>query len=274
MRCITAPSGAEFAEVQYPDECLERIAGGRESMEGLASSYGSTHHGRATDGPGDGRPLVWPLYSNQPSLNDADFIRALPPFPQRVSAPPLAPAACPFREGHDYTPSGRYWLFEFELGLRFVMAGGRKGSLMGSGLARQINVTSSSGAGGEQRRLQEKEAAATFLQVPSADPHCQIEKTAHKADGGPGVDSGAAVNVNSWRASMRHADTQLADGRKILDVELCFLSEKLASLGSSTAELVGLTARNRALARGRLEALGVKPLGERLRMESMLLRLV
>ena len=74
-------------------------------------------------------PLMWPLYSNQPSLNDTDFLRPLLPFSE---APSLN------RADHEY------WRFEFEFALRFVRAGGRKATLTGSQLARQLEAQTSS----------------------------------------------------------------------------------------------------------------------------------
>ena len=70
---------------------------------------------------------MWPLYSNQPSLNDAAFLLAL----------------LPFSEAPGYNEKGMYWLFEFEYALRFVRKGGRKATMPGA-CALQIAVASSS----------------------------------------------------------------------------------------------------------------------------------
>ena len=76
------------------------------------------------------RPLLWPLYSNQPGLSDAAFLRSL----------------LPFEEGAAFNPQGAYWKFEFAFGMRFVCAGGRKATLDGpaGSLARPIDCASSS----------------------------------------------------------------------------------------------------------------------------------
>ena len=98
---------------------------------GVGSYDPSARGTRSSDG--SARRLLWPLYSNQPSLNDSSFMRSLS-FNEEITLP------------------GCYWAFEFDFGLQFVRAGGRKASLrsltggQGSreGLAVQINVESSS----------------------------------------------------------------------------------------------------------------------------------
>ena len=69
----------------------------------------------------------WPLFSLQPSLLDADFVkRELVPFDERARLP----------EAH--------WLWELEAAIRFVRAGGIKASLSTGPFAVQIPVPSSS----------------------------------------------------------------------------------------------------------------------------------
>ena len=86
----------------------------------------------------------------------------------------------PFDETGLLAVAGCYWSFEFEFGLRFVAAGGRKATLLpptggpsaggdGRGLARQIPVSSSSsgGLGAHDREVQR--ACEPPMRVPLAD---------------------------------------------------------------------------------------------------------
>ena len=126
----------QYMRVDYPEGDLKRVRTGLASsrsarnslaaVETLADAYLA---GVMPDRQGgrDGS-IMWPLFSLQPSLNDADFLKSL----------------LPFREELDYNPSHAYWLFEFEYGLRYVAAGGRKATMPGP-CARQLAVASSSG---------------------------------------------------------------------------------------------------------------------------------
>ena len=121
------PDGTAYVRVEYPADDRRRVlqAGGTlPATQALASSYIA---GVQPELRGREPPLMWPLYSNQPSLNDARFLLALLPFEE-------APA---------YNAPRQYWLFEFEYALRFVRAGGRKATMPGH-CARQLPVKSSS----------------------------------------------------------------------------------------------------------------------------------
>ena len=134
----TTARGVEYAEVLYPEDQRQRlladesvdelIDGYLSGMRHLASGGGTTAD--ATNTNGVSTPLLWPLYSNQPSLNDAAFMRTL----------------LPFNEDPSFSPPHRYWTFEFDFGVRFIRAGGRKATLLcpPGGAARRIDCSSSS----------------------------------------------------------------------------------------------------------------------------------
>ena len=97
-----------------PSLGLGRDYGGGGSGGG-DSGWHSGGHGHGPGGlvhPGIGS-IGWPLFSLQPSLNDAAFLRALVPFDEDPRA----------------NPPGAYWRFELQFALRFVRAGGRKVTL-------------------------------------------------------------------------------------------------------------------------------------------------
>ncbi|KAJ8612262.1 hypothetical protein CTAYLR_002913 [Chrysophaeum taylorii] len=77
----------------------------------------------------DEDPPPWPLFSLQPSLLDADFIKR---------------HVAPFAEGINMNDPSAYWLWELDAAIRFVRAGGTKASLSKGPLATQIHVRSSS----------------------------------------------------------------------------------------------------------------------------------
>ena len=71
----------------------------------------------------------WPLFSLQPCLLDAAFVRA---------------HMYPFAESAAMNESDAYWLWELEAALRFVKHGGTKASVKSGLVARQIDVKTSS----------------------------------------------------------------------------------------------------------------------------------
>lgn len=137
----TTVQGSEYVEVLYPEDQRQRLLADDESIDALIDGYmagmrpvvqGEAHGSAGAEAASGAstQPLLWPLYSNQPSLNDAHFLRAL----------------LPFNESADHCPPRRYWKWEFEFGVRFVRAGGRKASLVcpPGGAARPIDCSSSS----------------------------------------------------------------------------------------------------------------------------------
>ncbi len=130
-------SGAEYGEVTLPDADRRRFNEAGVSMASLIRQYNASNMHvlpyplRAKLQELNVQPISWPLYSNQPSLNDAAFCKSLGAFSED---PQLNPR------------HGEYWRFEFDFGVRFVRAGGRKATLMGGGLAEQQNVSTSSRA--------------------------------------------------------------------------------------------------------------------------------
>ena len=140
-------SGARWAEVRYPPtlcdvfgdeyEHAARILSGAETIEELATAFQKGTWYQKPDGSRARKVLLWPLWSNQPSLNDAAFLRAL----------------LPFREEAEFARPGWHGLFEFEFGVRFIRAGGRKATLVSApqGHAVQIKCDSSSTSAGRTR---------------------------------------------------------------------------------------------------------------------------
>lgn len=90
-----------WAEVIYPEDQRARITAGQEGIESLIDSYlrgvqgpeVATPYTSARGGAAPRDTLLWPLYSNQPSFNDASFMRRL----KFDESPPR---------------SGAYWKFE------------------------------------------------------------------------------------------------------------------------------------------------------------------
>lgn len=76
--------GASWVEILYPAADRARLAAGRETMEHLGIAYSngvtSRQRGAAMAPVSESASLLWPLYSNQPSLNDTAFMQALLPF--------------------------------------------------------------------------------------------------------------------------------------------------------------------------------------------------
>jgi len=134
-RSVTA-AGTAYAEIVYPEADRSRVRGytGLGHLEALVRAYNAGNSG-APQGMQSKlldrgvEPLMWPLYSNQPSLNDAAFLRGLLPFSEDPSLN---------RADHEY------WRFEFEFALRFVKAGGRKATLTEGHTARQVQAKTSS----------------------------------------------------------------------------------------------------------------------------------
>lgn len=75
----------------------------------------------------DAKPPPWPLFSLQPSLLDANFVKTyVSPFAETTITPEA------------------YWLWELQAAICFVRAGGTKASLSSPPFATQITVASSS----------------------------------------------------------------------------------------------------------------------------------
>lgn len=299
-----------WAEVKFPDEQRRRIADGEESFRSLVDGYllgvgsydPSARGTRSSDG--SARRLLWPLYSNQPSLNDSSFMRSLS-FNEEITLP------------------GCYWAFEFDFGLQFVRAGGRKASLrsltggQGSreGLAVQINVESSSrmdvlkdgekkgsrdyphripialdlsiigdkeGAGAGQSEL----ASIDALSANSVDSKrkfaggCTIGKPLHLtphrplpalSPEPPSTQSDARPLNDPNMANSEAAGAPNDEAAAILRTALATKLEE-GSVSSVLLELQNLKReRGRSAARERLIELGFGKVGERLRLEHALM---
>ena len=124
----TTPRGTRFLDVAYPAEDRARVGAlhTHTSISTLVDGWAAQQQKELRER--GVAPLQWPLYSNQPGLNDASFLLDL----------------LPFREEDQYRPKAAHWIWEFELGCRFVKAGGRKATLAGHGHAFQLMVDSSS----------------------------------------------------------------------------------------------------------------------------------
>ena len=258
--------GTDFCELVYPAESAARVKRGKESIWSLVDGYsaGTNPKGGA---PHNAKPLLWPMYSNQPSLNDAGFMKALLPFDERPEynrdgaywyAPQLS-GALPGRKWWSPAPQharGRFDLltatcsrhrrrrmWEFEFGLKFVRADGRKATLPGPGLARQVATSSSSGAGVRQKVEYDP---PTRLNVP-VPPPSDLPSA-----------STAAVDTVEPSAPPRRSKTEAI---------YVALALELSQRGGNLDELISLAARDRAALREQLQTLGIRKIGERLKFE-------
>ena len=295
-----------WAEVIYPDDQRARITAGQEGIDSLIDSYlqgvqgnaGSPYStGRSDISPRDA--LLWPLYSNQPSFNDAAFMRRL----RFDESPPR---------------SGAYWKFEFDFGLQFVRAGGRKASLRGvyngwghamSGLAQQIAVESSSTAiAGSLSK--EQRNAPTYIPIANAPREegtrgegdededsvedkgsmeaaeasrrkfaggCTIGAVPTSAATTRAANAADARAVTSSAATCSSAATSAAPTAtpgEFSDADAERLSAALTAKGCDVQALMKLAASpgGRLAAREKLIELGFGKVGERLRLEHALMR--
>ena len=276
-----------WAEVKLPAEQRARIESGNESREDLIESYLRGVQHRTLPG----RKLLWPLYSNQPSLNDSEFMR-------KLSFEEDAPLQ-----------SGAYWTFEFDFGVQFVRAGGRKATLRGTGsrhggvgmlhddsggLAQQIQVASSS-----RETFRSESQAKAQRQAPSTIPididiwRPQNEEEKRKAlledsaarklrfAGGCSIGNttkplpGGMTEASRELALDAVAETSHAGIADVNSDHVADLTSTLAAKGVAGAldELLALTAaRGRQAAREKLLELGFGKVGERLKVENALIR--
>eukprot|EP00966_Prymnesium_polylepis_P078187 1812412-Prymnesium_polylepis.1 len=156
------------------------------------------------------------------------------------------------------TPAGMYWLFEFEMGLRFVREGGRKGTLRMASPARQIHVQTSSGEAG---------AAVADMDPPAFLPLPQPREAAgyrparalHELPNPVAVpiNMGAADGATNAELHSEMEETITGKGGR--------LDEMLRCLAAADGE--------RAV-KEQLKSLGFDKLGERLRLVAVLRRLV
>ena len=100
---VGCASPEALAQKMAPDRCAENMAGGRVPP--------------------------WPLFSLQPSLLDADYVRT---------------HMYPFAERAHMNDQDAYWLWELEAALKFVKHGATKASIKSRHVARQIDVETSS----------------------------------------------------------------------------------------------------------------------------------
>ena len=253
-------TGNQWAELHYPQEHFERVASGREALDALVEGYlaGIDPARRQTQNNGQTRrTLMWPLYSNQPGLNDANFLRKLLPFDES--------AECNMR--------GAYWKFEFEFGLRFVRAGGRKATLGGlrHQLARPIPCASSS-----RPRLNSNpdfhRHPPVRIPMPTASPQSPPQMDSAKATMESGATSlfagGCSIGTPSPSRGSALETAQRSSAQARVNVE-----QLLAARGGDVDDLLAtINIQGRVAASEKLIQLGYTKVGERKKLEMALAR--